>query len=83
MVKKWKRVREIKELLTLNVSAAGNGLYLHLKKDLCEQYDIIAGDRIKVQLRILYKRDWSQEPGSYANEAINKAAQRRKGKSNK
>lgn len=83
MVKKWIKVREIKELITLSVSAAGTGLHLHLPKKLCEQYDIIAGDRIKVQLRFLYKRDWSREPGSYAHEAMQKAAQERKGKSNK
>lgn len=61
MRKKWKHIREIKELLTLNVSGHGTGLYLYLPKDLVEQYDITAGDRVKVQLRDLFKRDWHGE----------------------
>lgn len=61
MSKKWKKPREIKELLSLNVAAMGGGLYLYLPKDLCRQYNIEAGDRVKVQLRQLFKRDWKAE----------------------
>jgi len=61
MTKKWKFTREIKELLTLSVSGSGGGLYLYLPKKLCEQYDVTAGDRVKVQLRELFKRDWDGE----------------------
>lgn len=60
--KKWKLTREIKELITLSVSGSGGGQYLYLPKKLCEQYDINAGDRVKVQLRELFKRDWAPEP---------------------
>lgn len=69
MRKKWKAGREIKETLTLNVSGQGTGLYLYLPKDLREQYNINAGDRVKVQLKQLYKRDWAAE----GNEAEKKA----------
>jgi len=61
MVKKWKVVREIKERRTLNVSTHGRGLYLYLPKDLCEVYEINGGDRVKVQLLELFKRDHSEE----------------------
>ena len=81
MRKKWKQTREIKELLTLSVSGSGGGLYLYLPKKLCEQYDIIAGDRVKVQLRDLFKRDYAKEDGSYAQEANKTANQRRREKS--
>lgn len=60
-MEKYKPVGEIKEIRTLRVSASGRGLYLYLPKSLCEQYDIIAGDRIKVQLKEHYKRDWGAE----------------------
>jgi len=63
MRKKWKQAREIKELITLSVSGSGGGLYLYLPKKLCEQYDIIAGNRVKVQLRELFKRDYDGERG--------------------
>lgn len=59
--KKWKKDREIKELITLRVAAQGSGLYLFLPKALCEQYDINGGDRVKVQLRVLFKRDYEGE----------------------
>lgn len=78
MRKKWKHSREIKELITLSVSGSGTGLYLYLPKKLCEQYDINAGDRVKVQLRELFKRDYANEGGSYAQEANRTAKQRRK-----
>jgi len=61
MVKKWKETREIKEIRTLNVSTHGRGLYLYLPKDLCEIYEINGGDRVKVQLRSLFKRDYEGE----------------------
>jgi len=76
--KKWKHVREIKELITLSVSGSGGGLYLYLPKKLIEQYDINAGDRVKVQLRDLFKRDYQNEDGSYAQEANRTAKQRRR-----
>lgn len=60
-LKKWKAVREIKERRTLNVSSHGRGLYLYLPKDFCEVYDVIGGDRVKVQLLELFKRDHSEE----------------------
>lgn len=61
MRKKWKQVSEIKELITLSVSGSGGGLYLYLPKKLCELYDINGGDRVKVQLRGLFKRDYGAE----------------------
>lgn len=61
MRKKWKAGREIKETLTLNVASSGTGLYLFLPKDLREQYEINAGDRVKVQLKQVFKRDWAAE----------------------
>jgi hypothetical protein len=61
MVKKWKLRGEVNEKLTLNVSASGSGLYLHLPKDLCNTYDIIGGERIKVHLVEVYGRDWPAE----------------------
>lgn len=78
MRKKWKHVREIKELITLSVSGSGGGLYLYLPKKLIEQYDINAGDRVKVQLRDLFKRDYANEAESYAQEANKRAKQRGK-----
>jgi hypothetical protein len=61
VVKKWKVVREIKERRTLNVSSHGRGLYLYLPRDLCEVYEINGGDRVKVMLLDLFKRDYSEE----------------------
>lgn len=61
MRRKWKRAREIKELTTLSVSGHGRGLYLYLPKKLCELYDIDGGDRVKVQLRVLFKPDYEAE----------------------
>jgi hypothetical protein len=61
MLKKWKYVRDVGEKLTLNVSGAGSGLYLHLPKDLCNTYGIIAGDRMKVTLTDLFKRYYKTE----------------------
>jgi len=46
----WQKKRDIGELRTLRVSAAGRGLYLYLPKDLCEQYGLVAGNRVKVKL---------------------------------
>ena len=61
MVKKWKIAREIKERRTLNVSTHGRGLYLYLPKDLCEVYEVNGGDRVKVMLLELFKRDYDAE----------------------
>lgn len=61
MSKKWKRVGEIKENRTLRVSGSGAGLYLFLPKKLCETYDIISGDQIKVKLGVHFKRDYDRE----------------------
>lgn len=59
--KKWKHKREIKETITLSVSGSGGGLYLYLPTKVCEVYDINGGDRVKVQLRELFKRDYEAE----------------------
>jgi len=61
MRKTWKKDKEIKELLTLNVTTSGGRPVLSLPKDLVEQYDIWAGDRVKVQLRALYKEEKVEE----------------------
>jgi len=61
MVKKWKPAGEIKVETILHVSATGEGLALFLPKRLCETYDIIGGDQVKVELKTLFKRDWTGE----------------------
>lgn len=62
MRREWKKDKEIKELLSLRVSTSGGCLVLGIPKALCEQYDIWAGDRVKVQLRALYKEVKSSDP---------------------
>lgn len=59
--KEWKQVREIKETLTLSVTTSGGRPVLSLPKNLCEQYNIWGGDRVKVQLRALYKEVKGEE----------------------
>ena len=61
MRKTWKKAREIKETLSLNVSTSGGRPVLSLPKALVEQYDIWSGDRVKVQLRALYKEVTEKE----------------------
>lgn len=58
----WKMVKEIKELLSLRVGTSGGSLVLGIPKALAEQYDIDQGDRIKVQLRELFKEVKSPDP---------------------
>lgn len=55
MRKEWKQVREIKEILSLKVTTSGGREVLSLPKALVEQYGIWSGDRVKVQLRALFK----------------------------
>lgn len=62
MRKEWKKDREIKEILSLRVGTSGGALVLGIPKALCEQYDIYQGDRIKVQLRELFKEVKSPDP---------------------
>ena len=61
MIKQWKSTQIIDERRTLNVSSHGKGLYLYLPKDLCEVYGINTGDRVKVQLLDLFKRERPKE----------------------
>lgn len=61
MTKLWKMVGEIQETRTLAVSGSGGGLYLYMPKRLCETYNIIAGDQVKVTMRTHLKRDYAAE----------------------
>jgi len=47
----YEKIGEIKEVITLQVSARGNGLCLYLPKQLCETYGVAAGHRLKVVIR--------------------------------
>lgn len=47
--------RKVKQQLLLRVSAHGDGLYLFLPKDVVRTYDIIVGDRIKVELQTRFR----------------------------
>jgi len=51
----YKKVHEIKEVRSLNVTTTGQSLAVYLPKDLCDQYEIFAGDRVKVQFRAVYR----------------------------
>jgi len=51
MTERWEKIGEIRETHSLRVAGRGNGLYLFLPKGLCEVHGIVAGDRVKVQLR--------------------------------
>ena len=55
MLKEYEKIGEIRETHSLRVAGRGNGLYLFLPRGLCEVHGIIAGDRIKVQLRDHYR----------------------------
>jgi len=55
MSEKFEQIGEIRETHSLAVSARGDGLCLYLPKKLCMLYGILAGDRIKVQLREHYR----------------------------
>jgi hypothetical protein len=50
-VESFEKVGEIRETHTLKVSARGDGLCLYLPKALCEVHGIVAGHRLKVQIR--------------------------------
>jgi len=52
----WRLLNDIKETVTLSVSARGNGLAIYLPKDLCDVYGLIAGDRIKISLRDHFRK---------------------------
>jgi hypothetical protein len=51
MSQTYEKIGEIREMITLQVSARGEGLCLYLPKQLCETYGIIAGHRLKVMIR--------------------------------
>ncbi len=55
MRKEWKQAREIKETLSLRVTTTGGRPALFIPKNVCDLYDIRAGDMVKVQLRALFK----------------------------
>jgi hypothetical protein len=49
-ISEWITLGNVNEIITLGVPARGDGLCLYLPKDLCNLYDLIAGDRMKVHL---------------------------------
>lgn len=51
MLSSYENIGEIKEVITLQVSARGEGLCLYLPGKLCETYGIIAGHRLKISIR--------------------------------
>ena len=60
-VSEWEIVEKINELVTLPVSARGDGLCLYLPKDLCNLHGLIAGDRVKVGLNEHYRKRREEE----------------------
>jgi len=62
MSQAYEKIGEIKEVITLQVSARGNGLCLYLPKQLCETYGVAAGHRLKVVIRDHF-RPMSSEQG--------------------
>lgn len=57
----WNVVGKVNELITLPVSARGDGLCLYLPKDLCNLYGLVAGDRLKVHLLEHFRKERSDE----------------------
>ncbi len=60
-VSEWDLIEKIYEIVTLPVSARGDGLCLYLPKDLCDLHGIIAGDRIKTLLNEHYRKERTEE----------------------
>jgi hypothetical protein len=60
-VSEWDVLGKVDELITLPVSARGDGLCLYLPKDLCQLYGLIAGDRMKVALREHFRKRRTEE----------------------
>jgi hypothetical protein len=60
-VSEWEVLGKVNELITLPVSARGDGLCLYLPKDLCRVYGLIAGDRLKVHLQLHFRKRRSEE----------------------
>lgn len=44
-------LQDIKTSVISRVSAHGRGLYIYLPKDVVESFDIMAGDKLEVELR--------------------------------
>jgi hypothetical protein len=59
-------IGQIQETHALPVSARGDGLCLYLPKAFCELHGIIAGDRLKVQIRDHYRQK-PEESNSFKN----------------
>jgi hypothetical protein len=79
MVKEYDKIGEVRETHSLRVAGRGNGLYLFLPRGLCEVHRIIAGDRIKVQLRDHFrlKNPDAEESSSHSSSELSKGEIRR------
>jgi antitoxin component of MazEF toxin-antitoxin module len=76
----YKNIGKIKEVITLQVSARGNGLCLYLPKQLCETYGIHAGHRLKVVIRDHFQpvpSDFSAGPSHTLDKVYNKGLKKR------
>ena len=51
MSKRFQLIGKVDETHSLRVSARAEGLCLSLPKSLCELYGLVAGDKIKAQLK--------------------------------
>ena len=60
-VSEWDVLGKVDELITLPISARGEGLCLYLPKDLCQLYGLIAGDRMKVTLKEHFRKRRTEE----------------------
>ena len=52
----WEEIGDLKETLTLSVSARGNGVCVYLPKDIMDVYGLLSGDMLKVSLRNHFRK---------------------------
>jgi hypothetical protein len=52
----WEKVEVLREVLTLPVSARGEGLCLYLPKDFCTTHGFLSGDRLTVRMLDHYRK---------------------------
>ena len=60
-VSEWDIIAKLDEVVTLPVSARGEGMCFYLPKDLCELYGFICGDRIQVALKKHFRKRREEE----------------------
>lgn len=57
MVTDWKFIGKINNSIVIRVTAKGDGLALTIPKEICETYNIISGDTIKIVIQDHFRKE--------------------------